>query len=69
MGMPVQGMKGGGAPQKARDPRTVLRRLVTYLRPEMRIIAGVTALVVVTTGLELLAVCRRAVNHPICSRM
>jgi ATP-binding cassette subfamily B protein len=54
MGMPVQGMRGGGAVQKARDPRTVLRRLIAYLRPELLSIAGVAVLVVVTTGLELL---------------
>jgi len=52
MGIPVQGMRGG-AIEKARDPRTVLRRLAAYLRPEMWLIAWVTALVVVTTGLEL----------------
>ena len=54
MGMPVQGMRGGGAVQKPRDPRTVLRRLIAYLRPELLSIAGVAVLVVVTTGLELL---------------
>jgi ATP-binding cassette subfamily B protein len=46
-------MRGGGAVQKAKDPRTVLRRLVAYLRPEASSIAWVAVLVVVTTGLEL----------------
>ena len=54
MGMPVQGMRGGAAGQKARDPRRVLGRLVVYLRPEALPLAWVTMLVVVTTGLVLL---------------
>lgn len=54
MGMPVQGMKGGAAVQKARNPRMVLRRLAVYLRPEVQPIVLVTMLVVATTGLALL---------------
>ena len=52
-GLPVQGMRGG-AIQKARNPRAVLRRLAAYLRPELWPIVWVIALVIVTTGLELL---------------
>ena len=54
MGMPVQGMRGAQSVEKARDPRAVLGRLIAYLRPQARALAGVAALVVVTTGLELL---------------
>ncbi len=54
MGMPVQGMRGAGAVEKARDPRRALRRLIAYLRPEAWPIVGVTVLVVLITGLELL---------------
>ena len=54
MGMPVQGMRGARAIEKAHNPRKVLRRLFAYLHPEALPIAGVTMLVVVTTGLELL---------------
>ena len=53
MGLPVQGMKGG-AVQKARNPRAAMRRLAAYLRPELLLIVWVMALVLVTTGLELL---------------
>ena len=53
MGAPVHGMGGGGAVQRARDPRAVLKRLIAYLRPERRSIAWVAVLVVVATGLEL----------------
>jgi len=53
MGMPAPGMRGARAVEKARDPQKVLRRLLAYLRPEAWPIAGVTVLVVLTTGLEL----------------
>jgi ATP-binding cassette subfamily B protein len=51
--MPVPGMKGGGAPQKAQNPRVALRRLVAYLRPETLSLLWVAVLVLVMTGLEL----------------
>ena len=54
MGMPVQGMRGARAIEKARDPRTVLSSLLDYLLPEVWPIVWVISLVVVTTGLELL---------------
>jgi len=53
MGLPVQGMRGG-AVQKARNPRAAMRRLAAYLRPELVPVVWVMALVLVTTGLELL---------------
>jgi len=55
-GMPGPGGRGRGAKiEKARDVRTTLRRLLATLRPCRWALAGVFALVVVNTILDLLA--------------
>jgi len=40
--------------EKARDPKKVMRRLAMYLRPHFKSLIGITALVIVNTGMELL---------------
>ncbi|HAE42836.1 MAG TPA: hypothetical protein DCG34_07945, partial [Clostridiales bacterium] len=40
--------------EKARDPKKVMRRLAVYLRPHFKSLIGITALVIVNTGMELL---------------
>ena len=51
---PAMAAAGNKKVEKARDPRTALRRLAAYLKPYTISLLGAVALVVISTGLELL---------------
>lgn len=71
-GMPGPGGRGGGATkiEKPRSAKGVMRRLLDTLRPHRIALAGVVALVVISTALDLAApfLMGRAIDQFIATR-